>query len=294
GRRRFLTLMGASLALAGLNGCSVRPAPSVKFAPYVRAPEEAVPGKPLFFATAMTLGGTAVGLLVESHLGRPTKIEGNPDHPASLGATDLFNQASILTLYDPDRSQTVTYLGQTRTWDDAGRALRNAMRKQRERKRPGSGLRVLTETIVSPTLAQQLEDLLKQFPEAKWHQYEPLGRATAHRARQMAYGRQLNIYYDLQKADVVLSLDADFLTCGPGHLRYVADFMARRRIRTTEKDAGNAQMNRLYVVETAVTNTGAKADHRLALRGHEIEAFARAVATKLGVQSGALKGGTSG
>src|SRR5207237_4056567 len=122
-RRRFLTLMGASLALAGLNGCSVRPAPSVKFAPYVRAPEEAVPGKPLFFATAMTLGGTAVGLLVESHLGRPTKIEGNPDHPASRGATDLFHQASILTLYDPDRSQTVTYLGQTRTWDEGLTAL---------------------------------------------------------------------------------------------------------------------------------------------------------------------------
>jgi MoCo/4Fe-4S cofactor protein with predicted Tat translocation signal len=114
-RRQFLTLMGASLALAGLTGCSVRPAPSVNLTPYVRAPEEVVPGRPLFFATAMTLGGAAVGLLVESHLGRPTKIEGNPDHPASLGATDLFHQASILTLYDPDRAQTVTYLGQTRT-----------------------------------------------------------------------------------------------------------------------------------------------------------------------------------
>src|SRR4029077_13344998 len=114
-RRQFLTLMGASLALAGLSGCSVKPAPAISFAPYIRSPEEVIPGKPLFFATAMTLGGTAVGLLVESHLGRPTKIEGNPDHPASLGATDLYHQASILTVYDPDRSQTVTYLGQTRT-----------------------------------------------------------------------------------------------------------------------------------------------------------------------------------
>src|SRR5437762_2292943 len=127
-RRQFLTLMGASLALAGLGGCSVRPAPSVDFAPYVRAPEEVVPGKPLFFATTMTLGRDAVGMLVESHLGRPTKIEANPDHPASLGATDRFHQASVLTLYDPDRSQTVTNLGQTRTWDDAVVALRNAMR----------------------------------------------------------------------------------------------------------------------------------------------------------------------
>src|SRR5438309_3205217 len=165
-RRQFLTLMGASLALAGVTGCSVRPAPSINMAPYVRAPEEIIPGKPLFFATAMTLGGTAVGLLVESHLGRPTKIEGNPDHPASLGATDLFNQASILTLYDPDRSQTVTQLGKTRTWDEALAAIRSAMEKQRARR--GAGLRLLTETVVSPTLSEQLHELLKAFPEAKW------------------------------------------------------------------------------------------------------------------------------
>src|SRR5207244_8821440 len=131
--------------------CSVRPAPSVNFAPYVRQPEEIVPGKPLFFATAMTLGGTAVGLLVESHLGRPTKIEGNPEHPASLGATDLYHQASVLTLYDPDRSQTVTRLGQPVTWDDALTTLRAAVEKQRPRR--GAGLRLLTETVVSPTLA---------------------------------------------------------------------------------------------------------------------------------------------
>jgi molybdopterin-containing oxidoreductase family iron-sulfur binding subunit len=280
-RRQFLTLMGASLALAGLSGCSVKPAPSIKFAPYVRQPEEAIPGKPLFFATTMTLAGNAVGLLVESHLGRPTKIEGNPDHPASLGATDLYNQASILTLYDPDRSQTVTQLGQTRTWDDAWTALRNAMKRQRERR--GAGLRILTETIVSPTLGRQLEDLFKQLPDAKWHQYEPLAPDMAYRAARLAFGRDINTYYDFTKADIVLSVDADFLTCGPGNLRNVADFMSRRRVRTTDKDAGKAQMNRLYVVETAVTNTGAKADHRLALRAHDIEDFARALAAKLGV-----------
>ncbi len=138
-RRQFLTLMGASLALAGLSGCSVRPAPERIMVPRVRAPEETVPGRPLFYATAMTLGGTGVGLLVESHMGRPTKIEGNPDHPASLGATDIYHQASILTLYDPDRSQTVTHLGQPRTWDDASAAFRGAMAGQRERR--GRGLR---------------------------------------------------------------------------------------------------------------------------------------------------------
>jgi MoCo/4Fe-4S cofactor protein with predicted Tat translocation signal len=284
-RRKFLTLMGASLALAGISGCSVRPAPSVNMAPYVREPEQLIPGRPLFFATAMTLGGTAVGLLVENHMGRPTKIEGNPDHPASLGATDLFHQASILTLYDPDRSKTVTQLGKTRTWDDATTALRAAMAP--ERKRRGAGLRILTETVVSPTLATQLEGLLKEFPEARWHQHEPLSRDAARAAARAAFGQPLNTYYDFTKADIVLSFDADFLTCGPGNLRYVADFMSRRRVRTTAQDAHQADMNRLYMVETTVSSTGAKADHRLALRAHEIEAFARAITTRMGIdQSG--------
>src|SRR5207237_2065527 len=161
--------------------------------------------------------------------------------------------------------------------------LRDAARKQRER--GGAGLRILTETVVSPSLAQQLDDLVKQFPKATWHQYEPLARDMAHRAMQMAFGRPLNVYYDFQKADVVLSLDADFLTCGPGNLSYVADFMERRRV-TMEKDPAKAQMNRLYMVETSVSSTGAKADHRLALRAQEIEGFARAIATRLGIQAG--------
>ncbi len=135
-RRRFLTLMGASLALAGLSGCSVRPAPSVTMVPRVRAPEEALPGLPLFYATAMTVSGAAVGLLVESHAGRPTKIEGNPDHPASLGATDPFHQASVLTFYDPDRSKTVTHLGQTTTWDQVIAALRGAGKAARKQGGP--------------------------------------------------------------------------------------------------------------------------------------------------------------
>src|SRR5207248_3210076 len=154
-RRRFLTVMAASLALGGINGCSVRPAPAEKIVPYSRPQEVITPGRPLFFATTMAMGGDAVGLLVESHMGRPTKIEGNPDHPASLGATDAFHQASVLTLYDPDRSQTVTYEGQIRGWNDAEQALRQAMSQQRTK--GGAGLRILTETVVSPTLGQQLQ-----------------------------------------------------------------------------------------------------------------------------------------
>jgi molybdopterin-containing oxidoreductase family iron-sulfur binding subunit len=283
-RRQFLTLMGASLALGGLSGCSVKPAPSGDLVPYVDSPEDAVPGRPLFFATAMALAGSAVGLLVESHAGRPTKVEGNPDHPASLGATDIFHQASVLTLYDPDRAQTVTRLGQTRTWGEALTAIRDAMQKQR--RQGGAGLRLLTETIVSPTLAHQFETLLKDLPEAKWHVYEPIHRDMAWRGAQMAFGEAVNVVYDFRKADVVLSLDADFLQCGPGNLRYAADFMARRRVRTTPQDAAAARMNRLYVVETAVSCTGAKADHRLAMRAGEIEGLARAVAAKLGVVAG--------
>jgi molybdopterin-containing oxidoreductase family iron-sulfur binding subunit len=165
GRRQFLRLMGASLALAGVGACTKQPAESI--VPYVHGPEEIVPGKPLFFATAVPFGGYATGVLVESHEGRPTKIEGNPEHPASLGATDLFAQASILGLYDPDRSQTLTQLGDIRTWS----AFLDATRKIVEFKRPsqGDGLRLLTETVTSPTLARQIREFLAEFPAVLRH-----------------------------------------------------------------------------------------------------------------------------
>ncbi len=283
-RRQFLTLMGASLALAGLSGCSIRPAPATTAVPYVRPPEEVVPGRPLFYATAMTLGGAGVPLLVESHLGRPTKVEGNPDHPASRGATNLFHQASVLTLYDPDRSQEVTHLGQTRTWDDALAALRGALERQRGRR--GAGLRLLTEAVVSPTLGEQIAELLRQFPEARWHQYEPLACDNAFRAAGMAFTEPVNTYYNFRDADVVVSLDADFLCGGPAQLAYTADFMAGRRVRTTAANAAGARMSRLFVVETTVTGTGAKADNRLALRAGQIDGYARALAARLGVLGG--------
>ncbi len=279
-RRRFLALMAASLALGGISGCSVRPAPASKIVPYVREPEGITPGRPLFFATTMVFGGDAVGLLVESHMGRPTKIEGNPDHPASLGATDAFHQASVLTLYDPDRSQTVTYEGQIRGWDDAVRALREAMSQQRSRH--GAGLRLLTETIVSPTLGQQIANLLKEYPEAKWHQYQPVNNDAARRGAEMAFSDKVSAVYDFTKADVVLSLDADFLASGPGRLRYARDFISRRRVSSDANAAASGDMNRLYMVETAVSCTGAKADHRLAIPSEEIERLARAIAAEMG------------
>jgi Fe-S-cluster-containing dehydrogenase component/anaerobic selenocysteine-containing dehydrogenase len=283
-RRRFLTLMGASLALAGLSGCYVRPAPEFDIVPYVKPPKDSTPSRPLFFATTMTSNGNAVGLLAESHEGRPTKIEGNPDHPASRGATDVFHQASVLTLYDPDRSKTVMSQGRGYTWDEARKVIRSAMEKQRANR--GAGLRLLTETVVSPTLTEQIELLLKDLPGTKWHVYEPIHRDMAWRGAQMAFGEPVNPVYDFSKADVVLSLDADFLQCTPGNLRYAADFMERRRVSTTAKDAATAGMNRLYVAETAVSCTGAKADHRLPLRPSEIKGLALAIAGKLGLNVG--------
>ena len=271
GRRNFLKLMGASLALAGLTACTKQP--PEKIVPYVRAPEEFIPGKPLYYATAMTLGGFAMGLLVESHMGRPTKIEGNELHPASLGATDIYAQASIMGLYDPDRSQVVLEAGRISTWSSflvaANRALQNLKAQN------GQGLRLLTETVASPTLAWQIQDLLKSYPEAKWHQYEPAGRDCAKFGAREAFGAVVDTHYRFDQADVVLSLDSDFLTSGPAHVRYARDFASKRR--------PEGAMSRLYVVECTPTNTGASADHRLPLRPGEAETFARVVARRLGV-----------
>jgi molybdopterin-containing oxidoreductase family iron-sulfur binding subunit len=274
-RRRFLALAGASIALAGgLSGCAQQ-APPEKIVPYVKQPEQIVPGKPLFFATAMALGGTAAGLLVESHEGRPTKVEGNPSHPASLGATDVFAQAAVLGLYDPDRSGSVTHLGRPRGWDAAAAELRKALAEQRGRK--GAGLRLLTGAVASPTLADQLERLLKDYPEAKWVQYDPLASDNESEGARLAFGRDVNTYHDLSKAGVIVSLDADFLSCGGGNLRYARQYAARRKV-WQEKPP---EMNRLYVVEGTPSLAGSVADHHIRLRTGLVESFARALARAL-------------
>jgi Fe-S-cluster-containing dehydrogenase component len=274
-RRDFLKVLGASVALAGLSGCIARQ-PIERIIPYVRQPEEIIPGRPLFYATAMSLGGYAIGLLVESHEGRPTKVEGNPNHPASLGATDVFAQASVLDLYDPDRSQTPLYLGEIRTWGDYLSDFRRELAKQRNKK--GAGLRILTETISSPTLADQLQSLLNDFPQAKWHQYEPLTRDNVIEGARLAFGDDVETIYHFDKANVVLSLDADFLMSGPAAVRYSRDFATKRRVRK-----GMTQTNRLYVVEGMPSNTGAMADHRLPMKLSEIEEVARAIAASVGI-----------
>jgi molybdopterin-containing oxidoreductase family iron-sulfur binding subunit len=281
-RRTFLKIMGASLALAGLSGCVIQP--PEKVVPYVRQPEELIPGKGLFFATAFTLGGVATPLLVRSNEGRPTKIEGNPEHPSSGGSTasDIFSQASILSLYDPDRSQTPLYRGETRPWTTFVAEIRSLLEKENDgiRAKRGAGLRFLTETITSPSLAAQLKQILTDFPEAKWHQYEPVNRDNARAGAIMAFGQDVHTTYDFSKADRILSLGSDFLNGHPENLRYARDY-ARRRGVDRESGTGvspvnhaqdaRATMNRLYVIESTPTLTGANADHRWAFRQTDTE-----------------------
>ncbi len=271
-RRDVLKLAAASAALAGLSACTKLP--TEKIVPYVKAPEEIIPGRPLFYATSMTLAGVATGLLVESNMGRPTKIEGNPEHPGSLGGTDVFAQASVLTLYDPDRSQTVIHEGRISDWNTFAAAMSDVRGQQSPK---GAGLRILTETVTSPSLAAQIHAALRQFPDAKWHQYEQCGRDNVRAGAKLAFGKPVNPVYRFDKADVIVSLDADFLTCGAGHVRYARDFSSRRAMATP-----SANPNRLYVVESMPTSTGAMADHRKPVRASEVAGFAAQLASELG------------
>ncbi len=273
-RRDALKLMAASAAMAGLSACTKLP--TEKIVPYVHPPEEIIPGKPLFYATSISHGGAATGLLVESHMGRPTNVQGNPEHPGSLGSSDVFAQASILNLYDPDRSQSVIHDGRISTWGEFDAAISN-IRAQIAPK--GTGLRILTETVTSPTLAVQLHSLLQQFPEAKWHQYEPSSGDCVREGTRLAFGKPVNPVYRFDQADVIVSLDSNFLVSGPGHVRYARDFSSRRDL----EQGPNSKINRLYVVEAMPTSTGAMADHRLPLRATDVPAFARQLAAAVGV-----------
>ncbi len=282
GRRNFLKLMGASLALAGVSaGCSYQPPEG--YVPYVRQPENFIPGKPLFFATAHPQGG--MGLLVQSTGGRPTKIEGNPLHPASLGHTDIFAQASLLELYDPDRSKIVLEDGTPTTWGRFQSALQSVLQQQRAQ--GGAGLRILTGSVHSPTLARQLRTLRAELPQARWIVHEPAGRDNARQGAIRAFGRPLHTVYRFDRAARVLSIDSDFLSArGGANLRYAHDFIRARTPNGDRADLANPLGNeyaRLYAIECERTQTGAKADHRIGLKPSQVEGFVRAIGAALGV-----------
>ncbi|MDB6033691.1 MAG: molybdopterin oxidoreductase, iron-sulfur binding subunit [Verrucomicrobiales bacterium] len=277
-RRRFLSLMTASIALAGWSGCTQRQ-PNEKIVPYVAQPEQMLLGRPLFFATAMTLGGYATGLLVRSREGRPVKVEGNPEHPFSLGGTNVFHQASLLDLYDPGRSKAILHVGENSSWAAFTSQMRTAMQQQRSK--GGAGLRILTETITSPALTAQIQSLLKQYPQAHWHSYEPVTRENLYEGARSAFGEVVEAQHHIDKAKVIVSLDSDFLGTHPGSLRYARQFALGRKVHST----GNPTMNRLYVVESQVTITGSVADHRLPVAPSEIPQFAAALAEAIGTQN---------
>ncbi|MGI8962684.1 MAG: TAT-variant-translocated molybdopterin oxidoreductase [Bryobacteraceae bacterium] len=272
-RRSLLKVMAASLAMAGAAACTRQPPEYI--APYVRQPENVIPGTALFYATAMPTAGYARGLLVESHLNRPTKVEGNPDHPASLGATSIFEQASVLNLYDPDRSETVLHEGRESTWGQfTGAFIAEAQSLSIRR---GEGLAILTGATTSPTLMAQITSILSQWPAAKWYVHEPCvnpGIATA--AKKIA-GRNAMVVYDFSQADVIVTLESDFMNVGPAMLAYARQFAARRAV-----DNG-ATPCRFYAIESAPSVSGSVADHRFAVKSSTIPAIAYQLAKACGV-----------
>jgi molybdopterin-containing oxidoreductase family iron-sulfur binding subunit len=269
-RRRLLQLMAGAAAMSTAACGRVRE----EIVPYVRMPERLVPGNPLQFATSLTLDGIAQPVLVESHEGRPTKIEGNPDHPASRGSTDAFAQAAIFSLYDPGRSRVVLHAGQIGTWNDLLGALVAAAPKWRA---AGSGLRLLSGAVTSPSLAAGIAALAQAYPGARWHRWQPIHRDEMRRGAEIAFGQRLEPRYRLDQARVVLSLDADLLGPGPEQVLQARDFSQTRRARRGMTDLG-----RLYVAEPTLTLTGLQADHRLATARNRIEPLVRALAARLG------------
>ncbi len=272
-RRGFVQLAGASLGLAGLTACTRQP--PERIIPYIEQPENLIPGKPLFFATSMSLGGFGIGLIAESQMGRPTKLAGNPSHPFTKGGSGVFAQAETLNLYDPDRAQTLNREGRILPWETLGSELAPAL--QALEALNGAGLALLTPTVTSPTTKAQIDAVRQRFPQVRWVQYEPLHRDAVYEGTRIAFGEPVEVRYDLTKADVIVSLGADLLGAGPGALRYAKDFASRRKV------IDDREMNRLYVAESSPSETGAIADHRAPASSSELAAFALALAARLGV-----------
>ncbi len=266
-RRQFIQLMGASMALAGLTGCRK---PIENILPFSHKPEEMIPGIPLRYATSMPFRGSMRGLLVTSHDGRPTKIEGNPEHPDARGVTGVFEQASILNLYDPDRSAHVLHDGSKASWEDFVSFCRSFA---------GEGSKqvaVLAGATSSMTTAAQRRGLAKAFPGLRWVTYEADPVADGMR---LAFGRAVRPRYDFKRARVIVSLDADFLGLTDRDMVHnTRSFADGRRLEEAADE-----MNRLYVVESDYSITGGMADHRLRLRSSDIPAFAAALAARLGL-----------
>ncbi len=270
-RRNFLSLMGASLALAGLSACR---RPVEKIIPYVKAPEQTIPGIPRYYATTMPIGTSAYGVVVESHEGRPTKIEGNEQHPSSMGKSNTWMQASILDLYDPDRSQRPVNNGEDKDWTDFVGFWRSLYEDYRQNK--GLGLAILSDSFSSPSLSRMKDEFKKKFPAATWTCYAPISQETVYRGISLASGSSYHPLYHYQQADVILSLDSDFLLTENENIVQTKGFAAGRRVNSISD-----KMNRLYMVESSYSTTGAMADHRLRLPSSQIAGFVFLLAGEL-------------
>jgi molybdopterin-containing oxidoreductase family iron-sulfur binding subunit len=275
-RRTALRLFvsGAALALAS---CSK---PAEQIVPYVDMPERLTPGIPLRFASALLLAGYGRGVVITSVEGRPIKIEGNPQHPASLGATDVFAEAAVLSLYDPDRSKAPYSGGRIQSWGAFEKALLPRLEKSTSAQ--GAGLALLTGRITSPTLLAQINALTKSLPQAKWYRYEPVDDDAARDGAVMAFGRALMALPRFRDARVLLTLDADPLGYGPEQIRFSRDIVDARRSHQPQDSL------RIYAAEPAWTLTGALADHRIALRPELIRDVALAVAREFGAPTPAV------
>ena len=275
-RRDMMMLLGASLSLAGVAGCR---RPVEEIVPFATAPEDSVPGIPRYYATTMPFRRSAYGVIVESHEGRPTKIEGNPAHPSTLGGSNALMQASVLGLYDPDRSQSITLQGARKTWTDfvaAWRALAEAHASDE-----GAGLAILTDSFASPTLSRLAADVRARYPKARWVTYDAVSDENRLAGVRAATGRDADVTLRFDRAAVILALDADPLLTDPEMVRHTRGFAAGRN------PAG--RMNRLYAVEGVYSLTGAMADHRLRLQSRQVASFVAALAARVGAASAAAQ-----
>ena len=259
-RRRVLRLMAASFAMAGLSGCGE---PDGVLIPPVRQPAGLVPSVPDFYTSASLRDGYADGIVVRHWMGRPIKVEGNPNHPASLGATSAISQALVLDFYDPHRRAALAL--NDAPADQAQLLTALAARRATHAADRGAGLRILTGTVTSPTLARQLDALLAQYPEARWHRWDAVSRDAVREGALQAYGAPVAAVARLEEADVVLAIDSDLLDGAPGHLRFARELASRR-------NPARAKMSRIYAIEPTPSAIGAIADHRIVAGPREIHA----------------------
>ena len=265
-RRNFLQIMGASIALAGFAACRK---PVKKIVPFTTMPEYMVPGKQVFYATSAPANGYVTGLLVETNSGRPTKIEGNPDHPSSKGATNIHHQAAILDMYDPDRSRFVRHNNERSTWDAFAAAVQSEVTSDKR-------IAIITEPTSSPTALRLRRLIERRYPNTTWVTYSAFGEENQLLGSELAFGRKLRVAPQLDRAKVIVSLDADFMGTSSDNVRNIRGYADGRRLASSNDD-----INRLYVVESNYSLTGSNADHRLRIKTGDIKPFLYALAAEL-------------